>query len=781
MKKRTLTTLALALLTATATMADSLSEAQAQAIAAQFIAKADGPMKAKAATAQLTLASQTSGHYAYNIGEGGGFVIIAADDNAANTVLGYADNGTFSEQRMPDNVRWWLEQYDRQVAAAARQEGTTLRKARASRKAIAPMLTTTWSQDSPYNDQCPTIGTTHCYAGCVATAIAQVMNYYEWPVTGTGSKTYTWKYTQNGSTKSKKLTANFANSTYDWANMADTYGSSNTTAEKNAVAKLISDVGIAVEMEYDTEGSGASDYLVPSALHDYFGYNGNLALAMHDYYSASEWEDMIYAELAASRPCYYSGASVNGDGGHAFVCDGYNADGYYHFNWGWGGYYDGYYLLSALAPESQGIGGNGSNFNYYQSVVTGIAKTATTNATVFGADSLYINQKSGSRSTTVRIGLKSLYNFSVGTPNVTFGVRVENTATGESSYIKTTNNISGWKYWTGYSLYEYPISMATIPSGSGTYRLHPAVYNRDNATWSDIQLHTTTPVRYITLTASYTTLKFSDLSAATLSATSLTSDADVLADYTLPVTATVKASGDDYVGEVYACLLSSSGEMVEGTLDNAYVDVANGESQTLTFNVPTPSTAGTYYVALLEVGSNDLSVMKYNSVTVKEAVVGKLTLSNLKDVTVKQGETATFSFTAKAGTTSDYYGMVYLAYFSSTSPYPYIGDLGSTLVNIGKGKTATISLSTTAAMEPGKYIYGVYNHDNEQLSSTARYLTVEKNTSAIASPIATKADGATRIYTLDGKRLNATTTQGLPRGLYIVKQGGRTQKVSVGK
>lgn len=783
MNKKSLLTLALPLLTATAAMAEGITETQAQSIAAKFIANSNGPLKAKAATAKLTLASQTSGHYTYNIGENGGFVIVAADDRAAAAVLGYADSGTFSEENMPENMRWWIEQYDRQVAVAASQKGMTVKKARASRKAIAPMLTTQWDQDTPYNGQCPTIGTSNCLTGCVATAMAQVMNYHKWPAKGTGSHSYTWTYTQDGTEKSQALSANFANSTYDWANMTDTYGSSSTTEEKDAVAKLMSDVGISLDMNYGVAVSTTSDAGIGTALHDYFGYKSNMSFPFRDYLSTSEWDELVYAELAASRPCVYGGGNVNGYVGHAFVCDGYDADGYYHFNWGWGGLADGYFLLSALDPQSQGNGGTGTDFNYSQSFTAGIAKDATDNPLMFIADSLSIDQKSCSRSASVTIGLKGFFSLSVSAQKPKPGLRLENVSTGESTYILSSYTLANLNFLEGYTEYSYPVAMATIPAGSGSYRLYPAVYDSNSGTWSDVHVKTIAPARYITLLASESTLKFADENTAKLSANGLTSDDQVLTSYVVPVTATISNSGGDYVGEVMACLLTDGWEIITGTIDFIYADMADGESLTHTFNIATPQTAGSYIVALLENTSSGYHVLSYKYVTVKEPALGELTISNTQTVTVEQGDTATFNFTATAGAASDYFGKVTIGIFENTSDYPYAGRTDSKIIEVKKGQSADVTISNVISLEPGTYIYDVYNHNNQQLTSSANlnYLIVKENTTAIASPVTTKTDGPTRIYTLDGKQVNATTTQGLPGGFYILRQGGQTRKVSVGK
>ncbi|MDE5551627.1 MAG: C10 family peptidase, partial [Muribaculaceae bacterium] len=296
----------------------------------------------------------------YVINTEGGFVIVSADTRL-NEVLGYSDEGAFDIERISPDMQWWLDSYCDEIASAlpylteAPLSGTVTH--RASRNPITPMLKTKRNQEAPYNNTCPMDGryNRRSVTGCVATAMAQIMKFHEWPKQPKGS---------NGGIV-------FTGTTYDWGNMLDVYeqGKYNVT-EATAVATLMRQCGAAVDMQYSYAGSGAYDNRAQYALFTYFDYSQDIKMVYRDYTMQKEWNNIVYSELAAGRPLYYSGSSVNG--GHAFVCDGYSANEYFHFNWGWGGYQDGYFLLSALNPETGGAGSYEGGYNSHQIIFTGI-------------------------------------------------------------------------------------------------------------------------------------------------------------------------------------------------------------------------------------------------------------------------------------------------------------------------------------------------------------------------------------------------------------------------
>ncbi|MBD5316395.1 MAG: hypothetical protein HDS11_01815 [Bacteroides sp.] len=319
-------------------------------------------------TALMPALTDRPAFYVFNRGVDSGFIIASADDNAV-ALLGYADSGSFDYAALPDNVRRWLAGYSRQIEWAATHGAAAQEAAQApSRAVIAPMLSTKWDQESPYNLDCPNMRRGRAVTGCVATAMAQVMNYHQWPQgNGKGSNSYSY----GGST----MSYNFATHSFDWANMLDDYSGSSTQAQKNAVANLMYACGVSVNMQYSPDESGALSYMIPFALVTYFGYDSEASYLERLFYTDRQWTDLVYSELAAGRPVIYGG---NGDeGGHQFVCDGYSGDDYFHFNWGWSGYCDGNYKLSALNPTDVGVGGGSGKFNYDQDIVAGVGRPGT--------------------------------------------------------------------------------------------------------------------------------------------------------------------------------------------------------------------------------------------------------------------------------------------------------------------------------------------------------------------------------------------------------------------
>ncbi len=311
----------------------------------------------------LTLTGKYGDLTTYYIYSTGASALILGAYDLSRPVLAYLDTPVTADTQLPPQMTWWLEQYGKQIEYAEqhRDEITfadaPCREAE-GRSAIEPMLQTAWNQAAPFNDLLPDGVVT----GCVATAMAQVMKYHNYPERGKG--TVSTQY--GGST----LSMNLDETVFDWDNMLNNYPSDNlgTAEQRNAVATLMKACGYSVKMDYSTTSSGASEYGVCPALLNNFGYDTSMYLHTRAWYSDSKWAEILYESLDAGCPLLYSG--LGRAGGHEFVCDGYRTDGYLHFNWGWGGVSDGYFALSALTPEIQGIGGNYDGFNSSQSAVT---------------------------------------------------------------------------------------------------------------------------------------------------------------------------------------------------------------------------------------------------------------------------------------------------------------------------------------------------------------------------------------------------------------------------
>ena len=329
--------------------AKRITQWQAQQQAYSFWGK-QMPQKAKAKSRTATTASPSDAYYVFN-NDAGGFVIIAGDD-AVTPVLGYTSTGSFDAENLPDGLKDLLKSYERQIAALGDNYVANRTATRAAFTGEKLLKTAKWNQDAPFNKYTPK----NYVTGCVATAGAIVMKHHGYPAKGTGSHSYTW----NG----QDLTANFEHD-YDWANMPTKYTVGNDEAF-DGVARLMSDLGVAVEMKYAKGGSGASMEDLLTALKKYFGYSKYARLLAIADLGAEVWNDRLRAEIDANRPILYSAVDSN-KGGHSFVIDGYK-DESFSVNWGWGGYCDGFYCIGALNPET---GGKplGDKYNLSQSAV----------------------------------------------------------------------------------------------------------------------------------------------------------------------------------------------------------------------------------------------------------------------------------------------------------------------------------------------------------------------------------------------------------------------------
>lgn len=325
--------------------------------------------KLKLAPAQQHDAGDDVQYYVFNRGMNQGYVLVAADDQI-ESVLGYTDSGEFDYQTIPDNMRYWLDSYAKYIAELQKTKEPVRREAPVH-PAIAPMMTSTWSQGWPYNNECPMYFTEgRSVTGCVATAMAQIL-YYQRDKSVSEVQKDIPGYTCYTETTWGKLQVEGipAGSPIDWANMIDNYGGGGTAKQQLAVAQLMHYCGVSVEMEYTNSASAAQSYRVADAMKAYFGYGNSVRYISRSSYSDTDWDAIIYNELESGRVVYLSGA--NSEAGHAFVTDGYDGNHCYHINWGWGGSSDGFFLLSSLNPSSQGIGGSGDGYNQYQDAIIG--------------------------------------------------------------------------------------------------------------------------------------------------------------------------------------------------------------------------------------------------------------------------------------------------------------------------------------------------------------------------------------------------------------------------
>jgi len=323
--------------------------------------------------------------YVYSVNSGQGFVIVSGDD-AVRPILGYSSDNAFPINNISPEVTYWLEYYNNQISdvIAARKTASgeiaqkwelllsgSYGKTAGRGTAVSPLVATEWDQGAYYNDLCPGTGASKTPTGCVATAMAQIMKYWNAPTEGTGSYSYT-----HGTYGA--LSADFGSTTYDWGVMPVTLNSSSSDESVDAVATLMFHCGVAVKMDYSPSGSGAQVIgwgSYPSALKafkDYFGYKTTISGEYREDYTTDDWITMLKDEIDAGRPVLYAGFDLSFGAGHAFVFSGYDDDDMFHINWGWSGYYNGYFTVDDLNPDGTGIGGGSGTYNDGQQVLINI-------------------------------------------------------------------------------------------------------------------------------------------------------------------------------------------------------------------------------------------------------------------------------------------------------------------------------------------------------------------------------------------------------------------------
>lgn len=343
-------------LAAQAMMSKSITADQAMEAALQFANQSERLKSQDQNSLQLSYVSRSTDgytdYYVFNHNTGDGFIIVSGDDRSL-PVLGYSDQGSFDFNRLPANMKWWLSEYQRQLQWLRTHKGAAVRDTKALTSSVSPLISTQWDQIYPFNKFCPSVSGGpggHALTGCLATAMAQLMKYHEHPARGAGDHSYTlYLYNQE-----LTLSADFSQSVYNWDQMLNSYWNGYNTTQEDAVARLMSDVGISIDMEYGPDWSSARYIKAIEALIAYFDYSPAASFLLKDSYH-DDWDNLLRSEIDAQRPIFYFGQTSYDYGyeGHAFVVDGYDNRGYFHINWGWGGDCDGYFVSDLFTPEYQ--------------------------------------------------------------------------------------------------------------------------------------------------------------------------------------------------------------------------------------------------------------------------------------------------------------------------------------------------------------------------------------------------------------------------------------------
>lgn len=423
----------------------------------------------KAAVNGMPSAPESSDNLFYIFSDDRSFVIAGADEKLP-ALIAYGNSSAFSADSIPDNLRYWLDDYKVKMSAALAKGVTLTSPTAMGTPVVKPLITAKWAQEKPFKNDCNDIGQSSV-TGCAATAMAQIMYYHKWPMQGTGSHSYSYDLDFGGDIGVKTITpsVDFSSHTYNWSNMQDAYGvyvdeesgytqnASYTDTKAADVACLLHDCGVSVDMIYAGGSSSASSAKVPYALTTYFGYDCGMSYLQKVLFSDEEWAQMIRTELDARRPVLYSGQTLNNEG-HAFICDGYDNAGYYHMNWGWQGMANGYYLIvgtDALNPNQSGTGGGTVGLGYTEGndMIIGIQKAqagSSYNYFMYCNQPFTVNRSNITANTLINLK-GGFFNGSIVEAEFEVGMRFKHTAADYSADINCTS--STLKTNSGFSSY----------------------------------------------------------------------------------------------------------------------------------------------------------------------------------------------------------------------------------------------------------------------------------------------------------------------------------------
>ena len=463
--------------------AQQVSLSKAQSIAAQFMSERNmGVVDASTLQAprSATDASQDcAAYYVFNAKDDKGFVIVSGDSRTEQ-VLGYSDHGCFDYETVPENMKGLLDQYAAQVNQS--DHGAAPSTKAGGGNIIYPLIKTKWGQDAPFNIKCPKLNGEYCLPGSTAVALAQLMYYYKWPSILTSIPGY-HTATHNISCPY------FRCGEINWDNMHLFYpyhAGNENRPEDVAVANLIRACAQAVRADLDPSFTPASDYL--ETIIYWLHFSKKARKVWHCDYTPSEWENLILTELQAGRPVLYTADTHDGNWAQSFICDGYDGNGYYHFNWGNRGLHDGYYKLSALYPYINNMPFD-FTLQFSHRMIIGLEpdnvstneknSVAEVTGCGYGSDT-YIRNSNGRFS--INIGAKVLNNNPDMTRTFDFGWEVLK-ADGHTHVASYFNSVSDTTLTHNQSMTFFRNLSFGYGYDDGTYILRPICRETGNSKW----------------------------------------------------------------------------------------------------------------------------------------------------------------------------------------------------------------------------------------------------------------------------------------------------------
>lgn len=483
---RRLFVFAMVMLSVTSLVAKDRTEKEMKALAVGMLQTASMSRGTGRTAGDVSEISSTDTYVIYGNADDG-FVVVSRDD-AFPAILAYSSS-EYPVNRVPDGLKWWTDMADMVMKANIPFQIEAKKK-----KAVEPLVESKWDQFAPFYLQTPTYDEggekKHYPTGCLATAMAQVINYHQYPAKGTGGSAYFV------TGKTLPVIVDFSQTNYEYNNMLADYLGDYSEAQGNAVATLMYHCGAAVEMTYDKTGSGAYPYKGCKALRKYFCY-GKSMLYSRDYIPSEMWDSVLYGELQKGHPVIF-GATDPKNGGHAFVIDGNDEDGLLHVNWGWSGDGNGYYDMALLNPAKY-------SFTKNQNFIS-VRKTDDEEVAIRPMWSLLYDfvVKQADNGKKLSVACNGFYNLDAKDFTGKIGIIADD---GSQKTVLDSDDITKpmtYGYGTGYD--EFTIDVSSL--ADGTYNIYIACMPDNSSEWYQMLApDDITGVYILTINGSEMTLK----------------------------------------------------------------------------------------------------------------------------------------------------------------------------------------------------------------------------------------------------------------------------------
>ena len=804
-----------------------VGRSDAQKKAQQFVAgKLAAARRTSQTQADLSLVKEEgSCYYIFNVGSRDGFVIVSGDDRAPE-ILGYSDTGSFDENNIPDNMKAWLQGYADQIQLLSDMpemaESRAAKPKKTAKSAVGPLLSTTWGQDEPYNLKVPNfVNGEPSVTGCVATAMAQVLYYTAKHSSGFPAATTIvipayqcrrgWIVEEN---TSYVQVPGVPVTTFQWNNMLLDYSTGATVDQKNAVADLMLCCGASVEMDYANQASGGSSASlasIPHALKTYFGFDNSVQYRNRSLFTTVDWEDMIYMELANNRPVLYGGQSSGG--GHAFVCDGYDGDGYYHINWGWKGKDNGFFLLDALNPyDTSGAGASSSYDGYSMQQDAIIGLQAPSDITAQDEVRMTVNYFAYNNNTTTYDKDNVSFNYTLKCTNnlsdpyeVTLIISIYDS---NNNYVRDFMSIDiegAWKsgVWQNPNGFATGMDLSDLNENDGIYKfkLRSKQKNAENSyECIDADKY------YIQGVVNENQITFSNVApTVNLSASNIALTTDGVVNSVQTVSATIANNGDAYHNSVYLFVdgtkVSGNGLSVEhGANTTAYfsfLPTATGEKAVkITTDEAGQNVIGSGNITIINAAASEeiafnnkvYANVNVSSLTNVDMYTYTVTDNSEKNIMVKaycMNTNLSFSFVNSTASAVSNVIVVVAKYNESTSQYENPNGYFGVWESLSANTAYTEVTLNGVASEFGKYEIRLYKN-----SSTASKDLLDNHFHFELAPGYAARNGNGEIVMVDAGSTEPTITESVlsaeidaslftdvhpnsnPNTLYIITNGG---------